>query len=108
MDDLETAPPIIIERPVPPKEDYSKLSIKELKERLATADVNTAGATEKDDLVRLLTKARAQAESVKAMLVATTKWQEVPKGVSVPPGCEVKFNMTTGKNYARLAPPAES
>jgi len=30
-------------------------------------------------------------------------WQEVPEGVVIPPGAEIRMDMATGKNYARWA-----
>jgi len=84
-------------------ERLSKMSVKELKELLEAAGANAAGATEKDDLVRLLARTNAQAAAHNNQLVATEEWQEVAKGVAIPQGCEVKFDMATGKNYARLS-----
>lgn len=34
----------------------------------------------------------------------THEWQEVPDGAILPPGLEIKMNMATGKNQARLSP----
>lgn len=31
----------------------------------------------------------------------STEWQEVPKGVAIPPGAEIRMDMATGKNMAR-------
>lgn len=81
---------------------HGKLGIKELKEQLTAAGISFAGATEKDDLVRLLTKASVQAAASKMNFVATHHWQKVPDGASLPPGLEVRFDMTTSCNYARL------
>lgn len=88
--------------PEPP--EHAKLGIKELKELLTAAGVSFAGATEKDDLVRLLTKARAQAASSDIVFVATKEWQRVGSGVAVPQGLEVRFDLAKGCNYARLPP----
>jgi len=90
--------------PAPPAEppEHAKLGIKELKELLTAAGVSFAGATEKDDLVRLLTKARAQAANDALQFVATKEWQRVGDGVALPPGLEVKFDLAKGCNYARL------
>merc|ERR1712032_1120944 len=87
-------------RAVPPP--HAKLSIKELKELLTAAGVSFAGATEKADLVRLLSKARAQAACTSGQFVATDKWRMVPQGVSLPPGLEVKFDLKHGCNFARI------
>lgn len=86
--------------------DHVNCSVRELKELLTTAGVSFAGATEKDDLVRLLTKARAIASAQKDMFVPTTAWQRVPDGVSVPPGLEMKLDIASGANYARLSQPS--
>ena len=32
----------------------------------------------------------------------TKEWQEVPEGVGVPPGLEIRMDMDSGKNFARL------
>lgn len=85
--------------------ELGKLGVKELKELLKDAGVSFAGATEKEDLVRLLTKARAQAKANDIKFVASQQWQRVPEGVALPAGLEVKFDMDRGCNYARL--PAE-
>lgn len=84
--------------------EHAKMSIKELKELLTKLGVSFQGATEKDDLVRLCTKARAQAEANAGKFVASAKWQRVPDGVALPAGLEVKFDMDTGANWARLLP----
>ncbi|OLP94615.1 hypothetical protein AK812_SmicGene23356 [Symbiodinium microadriaticum] len=85
--------------------ELSKLGVKELKDLLGDAGVSFAGATEKEDLVRLLTKARAQSKANDVKFVASRQWQRVPDGVALPPGLEVKFDMERGCNYARI--PAE-
>lgn len=82
--------------------DHACLGIRELKELLTAAGVSFAGATEKEDLVRLLTKARAQAAASKGILVATDVWQRVPDGTALPPGLEVKLDLEKGCNYARI------
>jgi len=69
---------------------------------LLAAGVSYAGATEKEDLVRLLTKAQAQASARASAFQASSTWQPVPEGVPLPPGLEVKFDMTKQKKYARL------
>lgn len=81
---------------------HAKLGIKELKELLTAAGMSFAGATEKEDLVRLLTKARVQAAHAEVRFVATETWQKVPDGASLPTGLEVKFDLKKGANYARL------
>lgn len=81
---------------------HQKLGIKELKELLTAAGVSFAGATEKEDLVRLLTKARVQAAHNLVRFVATEVWQKVQPGVSLPTGLEIKFDLKKGANYARL------
>lgn len=81
---------------------HAKLGIRELKDLLTAAGVSFAGATEKEDLVRLLTKARAQAAANNGKFVATDAWQRVPEGSALPPGLEVKFDLDKGGNYARL------
>lgn len=107
---LDEEPPKAIEAvTVVPREvnmDHVNLGIKELKNQLTEAGVSFAGATEKEDLVRLLTKAKAQAAVQKDMMVATYAWQRVPEGASLQHGLEVKFDMQHGCNYARLPPPA--
>ncbi|CAE7826409.1 unnamed protein product [Symbiodinium sp. CCMP2592] len=85
--------------------ELSKLGVKELKDLLGDAGVSFAGATEKEDLVRLLTKARAQSKANDVKFIASRQWQRVPDGVALPPGLEVKFDMDRGCNYARI--PAE-
>lgn len=82
--------------------EYQKKGVKELKELLKEVGVSSAGATEKEDLVRLLTKATAQARAGKTSFVATKMWQRVPEGSAIPAGLEVKFDMDKGCNYARL------
>lgn len=86
--------------PDPPA--HANLGIKELKELLTAAGVSFAGATEKEDLVRLLTKARAQASVSANTFNATAEWQRVPQGFALPPGLEVKFDLKLGCNYARI------
>mmetsp|Transcript_36978 Transcript_36978/g.83633 ORF Transcript_36978/g.83633 Transcript_36978/m.83633 type:complete len:94 (-) Transcript_36978:69-350(-) len=91
-------------KPVAPQEpNFSKLGVRELKDLLTAAGVSFAGATEKDDLVRLLAKARAQA--VGATFVATAEWRAVPQGAVLAAGLEVKFDLDKGCNYARLTQP---
>ncbi|CAJ1338555.1 unnamed protein product [Effrenium voratum] len=82
--------------------ELGKMGVKELKELLKDAGVSFAGATEKEDLVRLLTKARAQAKANDVKFVASKQWQRVPDGVALPTGLEVKFDMDRGCNYARI------
>jgi len=89
------------EAPKPPEPDHARLSVKELKELLSSAGVSFAGATEKDDLVRLLSRAKAQAALRANMFVPTSQWKEVPTGVALPPGLEVKFDLQKGCQYAR-------
>jgi len=85
---------------------WAKMGIKELKELLVAAEVSTAGCTEKEDLIKLLCRNRAQAAAKGATFVASKMWQRVPDGQVLPPGLEVKFDMDKGGNYARLpAPP---
>jgi hypothetical protein len=93
-------------------EEHAKLGIKSLKELLTSAGVNFAGATEKDDLVRLLTKSRSLSALNEIQMVWTFEWQRVPEGVALQPGLEIKFDMAKGCNFARLmskeeAPPKE-
>jgi len=80
--------------------EHAKLSVKELKVHLAAAGVSCVGATEKDDLVRLLT--RAYAQSSLKVFVATAEWQPVPNGTALPPGLEIKMDTSKGVNYARF------
>lgn len=91
---------VTIEAPVE-EPSHAKLGIRELKDLLTAAGVSFAGATEKDDLVRLLSKARAQAAVNAGSFAATTEWQRVPAGVALPLGLEVKVDLRTGCNYAR-------
>jgi len=77
---------------------HAKLGVRELKDLLTAAGVSFEGATEKQDLVRLLTKARAQAAISDGMFVATATWQRVEDGVALPPGLEVKFDLGRGCN----------
>merc|ERR1712107_60024 len=82
--------------------DYSSLGVKELKDLLTAAGVSFVGATEKNDLVRLLVKTRAQAATRAGAFCATKSWRLVPDGVSMPPGLEVKFDLQKGCTYARM------
>jgi len=91
-------------KPKEPEPDYSGHSVKDLKEFLTAVGVSFAGATEKSDLEKLLRKARALAAASDNMFKATATWQSVPDGMSLPPGLEVKFDITTGVNMARLLP----
>lgn len=34
--------------------------------------------------------------------IPTKEWQEVPEGVGVPPGLEIRMDLASGKNFARL------
>lgn len=86
---------------------FAKLGVKDLKEKLTAAGVSFAGATEKEDLVRLLSKARAQEAAHGARFVATKVWQRVPDGAVLPSGLEVKFDMEKGCNYARIPQPTK-
>lgn len=36
------------------------------------------------------------------VLEPTTQWQEVPDGVAVPPGLEIRMDLETGKRLARI------
>mmetsp|Transcript_1308 Transcript_1308/g.3794 ORF Transcript_1308/g.3794 Transcript_1308/m.3794 type:complete len:691 (+) Transcript_1308:59-2131(+) len=81
-----------------------KLSVRELKEQIAEVGLSAAGATEKEDLVRLLEKGRAQKSVSKGSFVPSETWQAVPKGVAIPAGLEVKFDLDKGCNYARTPP----
>eukprot|EP00927_Polykrikos_kofoidii_P085557 TRINITY_DN9339_c0_g1_i1.p1 TRINITY_DN9339_c0_g1~~TRINITY_DN9339_c0_g1_i1.p1 ORF type:complete len:327 (-),score=57.15 TRINITY_DN9339_c0_g1_i1:22-1002(-) len=85
-----------------PPPEHAKLGIKELKELLTAAGVSFMGATEKEDLVRLLTKARAQAALGENQFEATKEWQKVPDGAALQTGLEVKFDLAKGCNYARI------
>lgn len=38
------------------------------------------------------------------VLTLTHEWQEVPDGWAVPPGADIRMDIDTGKNYARLLP----
>lgn len=80
-----------------------KLSVRELKEQIAEVGLSAAGATEKEDLVRLLEKGRAQKNVSKGSFVPTESWQAVPVGVAIPAGLEVKFDLEKGCNYAKLS-----
>lgn len=86
---------------------HAKLGVRELKDLLTAAGVSFAGATEKEDLVRLLSKARAQAAASDGKFIATDVWQRVPDGIALPTGLEVKFDLKLGCNYARLLPTAD-
>jgi len=35
-----------------------------------------------------------------------TEWTEVPAGAVLPPGCEIRMDVATGRNYARIPPGA--
>jgi len=37
-----------------------------------------------------------------AGFVPTSEWQEVPEGVAIPPGLEIKMDLESGKNQARI------
>lgn len=87
----------------PDQVPHAKLGVRELKELLTAAGVSFAGATEKEDLVRLLTKARARAAVSNGRFKATAVWQKVPDGIALPPGLEVKFDLDKGCNWARLS-----
>jgi len=95
----------VVRKEVEVNMDHVNLGVKELKELLTAAGMSFAGATEKEDLVRLLTKARAQAAASKDVFVPTYSWREVPEGVSLPPGLEVKFDIASGRNYAKMTRP---
>jgi len=86
--------------------ELAKLSVKELKEQITQSGLSFAGATEKEELVRLLTKHRAQkmAAATADSFVPSKMWQRVPDGVAIPTGLEVKFDMEKGCNYARIPP----
>jgi len=79
--------------------DYDSLSIKDLKRLLHAAGVSSAGATERSELIRLLRRARARASL--PVFEASWVWKEVPPGTALPSGLEVRFDIRTGKNYAR-------
>mmetsp|Transcript_27881 Transcript_27881/g.83337 ORF Transcript_27881/g.83337 Transcript_27881/m.83337 type:complete len:687 (+) Transcript_27881:41-2101(+) len=81
-----------------------KLSVRELKEQIAEVGLSAAGATEKEELVRLLEKGRARQSASKGSFVPTETWQAVPTGAAIPAGLEVKFDLAKGCNYARLPP----
>lgn len=102
IDDEEEASPTAAK--VAKEPSHAKLSVRELKELLTAAGFSYEGATEKNELVRLLTKARAQASAAKDQFVALANWQRVPDGIALPPGLEVKFDLRHGCNYARLMP----
>ena len=68
------------------KEEVGKMSIRELKLALVAAGVSSAGATEKADLVRLLTKTRMQAAVRANSFEASAERQAAPKGAALPPG----------------------
>lgn len=85
--------------------DPANLSVRALKEVLTAAGVSFAGVNEKQDLVRLLNKARSRAAAQKNVFVASHSWEEVPVGMALPPGLEVRFDIASGINYARLPPP---
>eukprot|EP00931_Biecheleriopsis_adriatica_P078476 TRINITY_DN51936_c0_g1_i1.p1 TRINITY_DN51936_c0_g1~~TRINITY_DN51936_c0_g1_i1.p1 ORF type:complete len:187 (+),score=51.54 TRINITY_DN51936_c0_g1_i1:90-650(+) len=80
-----------------------KLTVKELKDEIQQAGFSFAGAAEKEDLVRLVQRARAH-QHLGEGFVATEEWQKVPEGMAVPPGIEVRFDLEKGCNYARLPP----
>eukprot|EP00930_Biecheleria_cincta_P019573 TRINITY_DN1489_c0_g1_i2.p1 TRINITY_DN1489_c0_g1~~TRINITY_DN1489_c0_g1_i2.p1 ORF type:complete len:174 (+),score=56.46 TRINITY_DN1489_c0_g1_i2:340-861(+) len=90
--------------------ELAKLSVKELKEQITQSGLSFAGATEKEELVRLLTKYRAQkmAAASTGNFVPSKMWQRVPDGVAVPAGLEVKFDMEKGCNYARIPPESKT
>jgi hypothetical protein len=48
-------------------------------------------------------EAKVAAQRVR-VFVPTDDWQEVPDGAALPPGCEVRMDFESGKNYARLMP----
>lgn len=85
--------------------EHATWGIKQLKEELTELGMGFAGATEKEDLVRLLTKAKAQALNNSIVFSAGPDWSKVPKGVALPPGLEVRFDLAKGCNYARLPAP---
>ena len=39
-----------------------------------------------------------------AAFTPSEEWQEVPDGAALPPGCEIRMDFKSGKNYARLMP----
>jgi len=86
--------------------ELAKLSVKDLKEQITQSGLSFAGATEKEELVRLLTKHRAQkmAVATAGSFAPSRMWQRVPDGVAIPTGLEVKFDMEKGCNYARIPP----
>lgn len=86
--------------------ELAKLSVKELKEQITQSGLSFTGATEKEELVRLLTKHRAQkmAAATADSFVPSKMWQRVPDGVAIATGLEVKFDMEKGCNYARIPP----
>jgi len=101
------AAPVPAPAPAAPREpppDYSKLGVRELKDLLTAAGINFQGATEKDDLIRLLEKTRARAVLEAGSFKPTAQWQPVPNGAALPAGLEVKVDLKTGCNYARLPP----
>lgn len=100
--------PVAPAKPKEPEPDYSSHSVKELKEFLTAIGVSFAGATEKTDLERLLRKARAMAAANDNMFKPTEAWQVVEDGMALPHGLEVKLDITTGRNLARLLPTKKS
>jgi len=107
--DKEAAAPVAPVAPVVRREivvnmDHANLSVKELKDLLTAAGVSYAGATEKDDLVQLVTRVRARAAASQDMFAPTVEWQKVVDGASLPPGLEIKLDIESGCNYARLPP----
>jgi hypothetical protein len=47
-------------------------------------------------------------ESNHQLFVPTKDWQEVPDGVMVPPGLELRMDFASGRNFARLPPKEDS
>lgn len=97
---------IIAEKMEEQAAELAKLSVKELKEQITQSGLSFAGATEKEELVRLLTKHRAQKMAAASgnSFVPSKMWQRVPEGTAISAGLEVKFDMEKGCNYARIPP----
>ena len=51
---------------------------------------------------RVATKPHAAVPASIGKFIPTKEWQEVPEGVGVPPGLEIRMDLASGKNFARL------
>ena len=70
---------------------------------LTVAPNNSAGAHDGAAAGgRVATEPHAAVPASIGKFIPTKEWQEVPEGVGVPPGLEIRMDLASGKNFARL------